>query len=96
MVQVFICHMLYADTLGMQPCPKCGELTYVSHEEPCGQTLMQPVCDFTEEELAEARQELLWCPDADYDEVSNMLGDDGTVVFVDPWPDNDDVWPEVI
>ncbi len=67
-----------AETLGMAPCERCGQLSYVEHDE---------LCDFTQDELDEVQEDLrdqAGRPDADHEEVCEMLDDPGVVVYVDP------------
>jgi hypothetical protein len=78
MVQIFVCTFddMHADTLGMVPCPRCGQLDYFAHPPGCDRTPEEVAAD-EEVERSENR------PDADHGEVVEMLGE-GPVVFMDP------------
>jgi len=73
-VSIFVCRMLHWETLGMAPCPRCGQLTYVEHEVGC---------DVPPHEQARYEAER-YSPDVRSEEVAVMLDDRGLVDYVDP------------
>jgi len=67
-----------ADTLGMWPCPHCGQLTYEDHEPGCDAPPHEQDRMHTEE-MAER-----YNPDVGCEEVAAMLDDPGLVDYMDP------------
>jgi|7_EtaG_2_1085326.scaffolds.fasta_scaffold00022_86 hypothetical protein len=77
MPDIFICQ-IRADTLGMVPCKRCGQLSYTRHDN---------FCDRTPEEIEEDEEEARNTnrPDADYWQVEAMLNLPESIVdFIDP------------